>query len=146
MSERISRPGQGLTLDELSLGQVYERKFQVTEQMIEKFAEASGDVNPIHLDEEYARKSIFKTRVAHGMLLAGFISAVLGCEFPGAGTIYLGQTLKFLRPTLIGDEITVKVTIQEMMKEKNRARLETVCFNQRGETVLTGEASVMLPT
>lgn len=137
---------KGLTIKDLTSGQWFEKKFLVTDEVVAKFAAATYDTNPIHLDEEYAKQSIFKTRVAHGMLLAGFISAILGCDFPGAGTIYLGQTMKFLKPTFLGDEITVRVTIQELMAEKNRAKLETICLNQRGETVLTGEATILLPS
>jgi 3-hydroxybutyryl-CoA dehydratase len=113
--------------------------------MIERFAQATGDHNPIHLDENYAKGTIFKTRVAHGMLQAGILSGILGTRFPGVGTIYLFQTLKFLKPVFIGDEITFRLRVVELLKEKNRARLETVCINQRGETVLTGEALVMPP-
>jgi len=136
---------KGMTIDRLEVGQIHESSFTITGEMIESFAEATGDHNPIHLDEEYARGTIFKTRVAHGMLQAGILSGVLGTRFPGVGTIYLSQSLKFLKPVFIGDRITFRLRVVELLREKNRARLETVCINQRGETILTGEALVMPP-
>jgi 3-hydroxybutyryl-CoA dehydratase len=136
---------KGLTIGQLEIGQCHESKVTITEEMIERFAEASGDDNPIHLDEEYAKQSIFKARVAHGMLLGGVISGVLGTRFPGVGTIYLSQTLKFLKPAFIGDEIALRVTVMETIPEKNRVRMETVCINQNGDTVLSGEAVIMPP-
>lgn len=132
-----------MTIDQLEIGQIHESCVTITEEMIERFAQATGDHNPIHIDEAYAKGTIFKTRVAHGMLQAGILSGILGTRFPGVGTIYLSQTLKFLRPVLIGDEITFRLKVLELFKEKNRVRMETLCTNQRGETVLTGEALVM---
>jgi len=136
---------KGMMIDQLEVGQIHESSVTITEEMIERFAQATGDHNPIHLDEDYAKGTIFKTRVAHGMLQAGILSGVIGTRFPGVGTIYLSQTLKFLKPVFIGDEITFRLMVVELLKEKNRARLETVCINQRGETILTGEALVMPP-
>ena len=136
---------KGITIDQMEVGQTYESKVTITEDMIQRFAQATGDHNPIHLDEDYARGTIFKTRVAHGMLQAGIISGVLGMHFPGVGSIYLSQTLKFLKPVFIGDEITFSLKVLELFKEKNRVRLETICTNQKDETVLTGEALVMPP-
>jgi 3-hydroxybutyryl-CoA dehydratase len=136
---------KGMTIDRLEVGQIHESSFTITGEMIESFAEATGDHNPIHLDEEYARGTIFENRVAHGMLQAGILSGVLGTRFPGVGTIYLSQSLKFLKPVFIGDRITFRLRVVELLREKNRARLETVCINQRGETILTGEALVMPP-
>ena len=136
---------KGITINQLKAGQTHESSVTITEEMIERFAQATGDNNPIHMDEDYAKGTIFKTRVAHGMLQAGILSGVLGTRFPGVGTIYLSQTLKFLKPVFIGDEITLRLTVLELLEEKNRVSLETVCINQRGETVLTGEALVMPP-
>ncbi|MBW2147923.1 MAG: MaoC family dehydratase [Deltaproteobacteria bacterium] len=136
---------KGLTIDQLHLDQTHESSVIIAAEMIERFARATGDYNPIHMDEDYAKETIFKTRVAHGMLQAGILSGVLGTSFPGAGTIYLSQTLKFLKPVFIGDEITLRLRVLERIEEKNRVRLETVCINQRGETILTGEALVMPP-
>ncbi|MBM4452244.1 MAG: MaoC family dehydratase [Chloroflexi bacterium] len=137
---------KGITLDQLNIGQTYESKVTITEDMIKRFAEATGDYNPIHLNEDYAKGTIFKTRVAHGMLQAGIISGILGTRFPGVGTIYLSQTMRFLKPVFIGDEVTSSLKVLELITEKNRVRLETVCTNQRGETVLSGEALVMPPS
>jgi 3-hydroxybutyryl-CoA dehydratase len=137
---------KGITIDQLSVHQTYEKTVTITAEMIERFAEATGDHNPIHLDEEYAKGTLFKTRVAHGMLQAGILSGILGTEFPGVGTIYLSQSLKFMKPVFIGDEITFHLKVLECIKERNRVRLETVCSNQKGQAVVTGEALVMPPT
>ena len=136
---------QGLTIKELTVGQSYEKSFVITAEMIERFAEATGDHNPIHLDEDYAGKSIFKQRVAQGMLQAGLLSGILGCHFPGVGTIYLSQTLKFIKPVFINDQITLRLKILEIISEKNRVRLETRFSNQKGEAVIAGEALVKPP-
>ena len=136
---------QGLTIRDLKVGQSYEKSFAITAELIERFAEVTGDHNPIHLDEEYADKSIFKQRVAQGMLQAGLLSGILGCHFPGVGTIYLSQTLKFIKPVFINDQITLRLKVLEIISEKNRVRLETLFANQNGETVITGEALVKTP-
>lgn len=136
---------QGSTIKELTVGQSYETSFAITAELIERFAEVTGDHNPIHLDEEYAGKSIFKKRVAQGMLQAGLLSGTLGCHFPGVGTIYLSQTLKFIKPVFINDQITLRLKILEIISEKNRVRLETRFSNQKGEAVIAGEALVKPP-
>jgi len=136
---------KGISINQLKIDQTHQSSFTITEEMIERFAQATGDNNPIHLDEEYAKGTIFKGRVAHGMLQAGILSGVLGTRFPGMGTVYLSQTLKFLNPVFIGDDITFRLRVLELFEEKNRVNLETVCTNQRAETVLTGEALVKLP-
>lgn len=143
-SEKVQR--KPLTLKRLSVGQTYKRSFAITAELIESFARVTGDYNPIHLDEDYARQTIFEKRVAQGMLGAGLLSGVLGCQFPGTGTIYLSQTLKFLKPVFIGDEITLRLEVLEIIKAKNRVRLETAFTNQKGEAVITGEALVMPPS
>jgi 3-hydroxybutyryl-CoA dehydratase len=131
--------------EQLEVGKTYEIGITITEQMVEHFARATGDYNPIHMDEDYARGTIFKTRVVHGMLHAGLISGIVGTHFPGPGTIYLSQTLKFLKPVFIGDEITYGLKVLEHIQKKNRLRLETVCVNRKGETVVTGEALLIPP-
>ena len=136
---------QGLTIKELTVGQSYEKTFTITAELIERFAEVTGDHNPIHLNEAYAGKSIFKQRVAQGMLQAGLLSGILGCYFPGVGTIYLSQTLKFIKPVFIKDQITLRLEILEIISEKNRVRLETRFTNQNGEAVIIGEALVKPP-
>jgi 3-hydroxybutyryl-CoA dehydratase len=136
---------KGMTIDQFSHGQAFVKTVTVTEEMIQNFARATGDSNPIHLDEKYAKGTIFKTRVAHGMLQAGILSGILGMEFPGIGTIYLSQTLKFTRPVFIGDAVTFRLKVLEVNAEKNRLLLETICTNPGGDKVLVGEALVMPP-
>jgi 3-hydroxybutyryl-CoA dehydratase len=128
--------------DALAVGQIAERTFTVTDARVRAFAEVSEDHNPVHLDEDYAAKTIFKGRVAHGMLLGGFISAVLGENLPGPGSIYVGQTLDFLHPVRIGDEVTVRATV--IAADRTRATLETLCFV--GDVLVAkGEATVIPP-
>ena len=136
---------KGMTLDQFTPGQTYSFTKPVTEEMIVDFAKATGDDNPVHLDEEFAKTSIFKKRVAHGMLTAGIMSGVFGTQFPGVGTIYISQTINFVRPVFIGDEITVSMKVLEINATKNRLMVETVCSNQNGDKVLTGRAEVMPP-
>jgi 3-hydroxybutyryl-CoA dehydratase len=114
----------------------------ITEDDILLFAQVSGDRNPIHLDPEYAERSIFGKRIAHGFLIGSLISAVLGNDLPGPGSIYLGQTLKFLAPIHIGDTVTVKVKVVAVREDKRIVTLHTNCTNQSGVLVLSGEAVV----
>ncbi|MCJ7829778.1 MAG: MaoC family dehydratase [Desulfobacterales bacterium] len=135
----------GMTIDQFDLNQEFTKTVTITEKMVSVFAEATGDRNPLHLDEEYAQGTRFETRVAHGMLQAGILSGILGMEFPGIGTIYMSQTLKFTKPVFIGEAVTFRLKVLEIKREKNRLLLETVCTNRAGDTVLTGEARVMPP-
>jgi 3-hydroxybutyryl-CoA dehydratase len=112
----------------------------ITEDDIARFAEVSGDYNPIHLDDEYAARTPFGSRIAHGILSAAFISKLLGTDLPGPGTIYLGQTLKFLAPVRIGDTITASVEVTGVREDKRIVTLRTDCTNQHGTVVTTGEA------
>ena len=114
----------------------------ISEDDIRSFAEATGDRNPLHLDEEFAKQTRFGRCIAHGMLSASLISAVLANDLPGHGSIYLGQTLKFVAPVFPGDEITARVTVIAIRDNKPVATLETVCINQRDEVVIKGEATV----
>ncbi len=114
----------------------------ITEHDIALFAEVSGDKNPIHLDAEYAERSLFGKRIAHGFLIGSLISALLGNVLPGPGSIYLGQTLKFLAPIHIGDEVTVVVKVVELREEKRIVTLHTECKNQHDTLVLSGEATI----
>ena len=114
----------------------------ITEDDIRLFALVSGDNNPIHLDAEYAERSLFGKRIAHGFLIGSLISAVLGNDLPGPGSIYLGQTLKFLAPIHIGDTVTVTVKVVALREEKRIVTLHTQCCNQHGTFVLSGEATV----
>lgn len=117
----------------------------ISESDVYLFAGITGDQNPAHINEEYAKSTRFKTRIAHGMLSAGLISTVLGMQLPGPGTIYMGQTLKFLAPVHIGDTITAEAEIKTLDPERNRAILTTTCTNQEGAVVTAGEAVVLLP-
>ena len=114
----------------------------ITDADIVRFAEVSGDRNPVHLDEAYAARSPFGQRIAHGFLTGSLISAVIGMEMPGPGSIYLGQTLKFLAPVHIDDTVTVSVEVIGVREEKRLLTLRTDCTNQNGTLVLTGEATV----
>ncbi len=136
---------KGLTIDQLEVGQKVSFTKTVTEADVYNYAGVSGDFNPAHMNEEYAKNTAFKTRIAHGMLSAGFISAVLGTKLPGPGTIYLNQDLRFTKPVHFGDTITATITVEELIKEKNRAILKTVCTNQDGDVVVEGTAKVMSP-
>ena len=117
----------------------------ISESDVYLFAGVTGDLNPAHTNEEYAKTTHFKTRIAHGMLSDGLISAVLGMQLPGPGTIYTGQTLKFLAPVHIGDTITATAEIKSLDLERNRVVLTTTCTNQEGTMVITGEATALLP-
>ncbi len=134
----------GKTIDMLKVGDAAEFAKTVTETDIYLYAGITGDFNPAHVNEQYARNTFFKTRIAHGMLTAGFISAIIANQLPGPGTIYLNQNLSFLAPVRIGDTITGRVEVLELM-EKNRVRLKTTCTNQEGVVVLTGEGLVSPP-
>jgi acyl dehydratase len=131
--------------DSLAPGVAVETTHPVGAREIELFAEATGDRNPVHLDEAFASKTQFRGRIAHGMLTAGFVSAAIASELPGPGSIYLGQTLRFTRPVRLGDTVTVRLEVVEVNAEKRRVRLATVCRNQNGETVMDGEATVLVP-
>ncbi|HUM76145.1 MAG TPA: MaoC family dehydratase [Fervidobacterium sp.] len=134
--------GEKMEIEKMYVGQVYEVKRIVTDEMIKMFAEATGDRNPVHLDDEFARNSIFGGRIAHGILSLGIVSAVLGMEFPGAGTVYLMQNAKFKRPVYVGEEVTVRLTVKEIDKEKRRVLLETLVVKPNGENAIEGEALV----
>ncbi|MGP8154407.1 MAG: MaoC family dehydratase [Smithella sp.] len=135
----------GKSIDKLHIGDAAEFAKTVTETDIYLYAGITGDFNPAHVNEEYAKNTFFKTRIAHGMLTAGFISAIIANQLPGPGTIYLKQDLSFIAPVHIGDTITGRVEILELNMEKNRVRLKTTCSNQDGMTVLTGEGLVSPP-
>ena len=131
-------------IDELQVGQAAEMAKTVTEADIALFAGVTGDFNPVHVDAVAAAQSRFGERIAHGMLSAGFISAVIAMRLPGPGSIYLSQTLRFTKPVRIGDTVTTRVEVVEVIAPKRRLRLATVCRNQNGETVVEGEAVVLV--
>jgi 3-hydroxybutyryl-CoA dehydratase len=137
-------PSRGYTIGELSVGMTATYEHVVTAADVEAFAAVSGDHNPVHLDEAYAKTTRFKGRIAHGLLVASFISTVLAAKLPGPGTVYLGQTLSFKAPVRLGDKVEARVTVSEVIPDKGRAILKTQC--RVGETVvLDGEATVLAP-
>jgi len=128
----------------LKIGDTFSITKEVTDEVIRKFADVSGDYNPIHLDEEFAAKTQFGKRIAHGMLGASFISAVLGYKLSEQKVVYLSQNLKFIAPVFIGDTVTAKATVTNIREDKPIVTIETVCENQKGETVITGEGKIMV--
>lgn len=130
----------------LKMGDSAEVTKIINEADIQAFAEVTGDHNPIHLDDEFAKSTRFGRRIAHGMLSASLVSAVLANELPGEGSIYLGQTLQFVAPVFPGDEVTARVTVKEIREDKPIVKLETVCVNQRDEILIRGEATVLCAT
>ena len=134
----------GYCLEDLSLGQSAERTHVVSEADITAFAEVSGDFNPVHMDEAFAATTQFKGRIAHGMLSAAYISALIAAELPGAGSIYLSQALRFRRPVRIGDAVVTRVSVAEIDERRARVMLKTECL-VADVVVLEGEAVVMAP-
>ena len=134
-----------MDIKQFSVGQSASLSKTVTEYDVYTFAGVTGDFNPAHINEAYAATTSFKKRIAHGMLSAGFVSAVLGTKLPGPGSIYAGQTMKFLSPVYIGDTVTATVTIKEIIEERRRIILTTEVTNQDGVTVFTGEATIFIP-
>ena len=137
---------ENVTYDELSVGQSARLVRTLTLEDIQAFAAVSGDINPAHLNPEYADATMFHGVIAHGMLGAALISALFGTQFPGPGTIYLGQELKFTKPVRIGDTLTVLATVTEKDDEKKRIKVDCLVTNQKGDVVLKGEAKLMPPT
>src|SRR6185503_19375017 len=117
---------------------------RVTDTDIQQFADVSGDHNPLHLDEQFAQQTRFGRRIAHGMLGASLISAVIANELPGQGSIYLSQTLQFIAPVFLGDTVEARVTVIGIREDKPIVKLDTKCTNQRNEIVIKGEATVLI--
>ena len=143
MLDNISRGT--ICIEDIEIGMVRHLCKVVTDHDIEIFAEVSTDHNPIHLDDSYANNTIFGGRIAHGMLTAGLISAVIGEQLPGHGTVYLGQTLKFLGPVRPGDRVTAQVEVVKIDPGRRRVKLDTCCL-VNGKKVLAGEATVLAPS
>jgi 3-hydroxybutyryl-CoA dehydratase len=135
----------GKTINEIEIGDSEIFQKTISESDVYLFAGITGDFNPAHLNDQEAKKTIFKSRIAHGILTAGLISAVLGTKLPGPGTIYLNQSLSFKKPVYFGDTITAKVTVSEKNIDKNIIVCETLCYNQNDDIVLVGKATVMPP-
>lgn len=129
---------------EIRIGDERSFKKVISSSVVEKFAEITEDNNPVHLDEEFAKKTFFKARIAHGFLVGSLISTVITQKLPGNGTIYISQSLIFKGPVFIGDEITAKVRVIDF-PNSNRVLLKTTCENQQGKIVLEGEALVVPP-
>jgi 3-hydroxybutyryl-CoA dehydratase len=129
----------------ITIGDSFSRTTHMTDERIRLFAQACGDTNSVHLDDEYAKTTRFGRRVAHGMLTASLISAILGNDFPGVGTIYLSQTAKFKAPVFLDDAITARVEVTAYREDKRIVMLHTTCTNQDGVLVLEGEAVVIAP-
>ena len=135
----------GKTIEELKVGDSARFSKTITESDVYLFAGVTGDFNPAHVNEEYAKGTFFKTRIAHGMLSASLVSTTIGTILPGPGTVYLRQVINFMAPVKFGDTITAIVEIVEIIKEKKKVRLKTYCINQENTTVLDGEALVSPP-
>ena len=135
----------GYKYEDLSVGMSHETFHTITEKDIELFAEVSGDRNPLHMDEEYAKGTIFGQRIAHGALTASFISGILGNNLPGPGSIFSGLSMRFRRPVYIGSDVTVRATITEMQPRGNRVTLKMECIVD-GKRAITGEALVTVPS
>jgi 3-hydroxybutyryl-CoA dehydratase len=136
---------KGKTIEELRVGDSEEISKTISESDVYLYAGITGDFNPAHIDESYAQKTFFKTRIAQGMLMGGFISAILGYHLPGPGTIYVRQELNFLSPVRIGDTVTSRAEVIEVLRDKKRVRLRTTCTNQNGVLLVDGEAVVSPP-
>ncbi|PIE09648.1 MAG: (R)-hydratase [Rhodobacterales bacterium] len=138
-------PRGTICIEDIEIGMMRYLRKEVTDRDIELFAEVSTDRNPVHLDDGYAQDTIFEGRIAHGMLTAGLISAVIGEQLPGHGTVYMGQSLKFLGPVRPGDVVTAEVEVMEIDHAKRRVKLDTRCL-VNGKKVLIGEATVLAPS
>jgi 3-hydroxybutyryl-CoA dehydratase len=138
-------PRGTICIEDIEIGMRRHLRKEITDRDIELFAEVSTDRNPVHLDDDYAMETIFEGRIAHGMLTAGLISAVIGEQLPGHGTIYLGQSLKFLAPVRPGDVVVAEVEVMQIDYGKRRVTLDTRCLVD-GKPVLKGEATVLAPT
>lgn len=136
---------QGLTIDQLKVGHIHEKDVEMTEEMMIGFTRSLGDHDSFHQDPEMAKESYFGRIVAPGMLTASLIGFVLGTEYPGLGTIYVSQGLKFLKPVYAGDVLTISVSVLEVLPNRNRVRLSTLVLNQDGQAVLEGQAEIIPP-
>ena len=138
-------PRGTICIEDIEIGMTRHLRKVVTDTDIEMFAQVTTDHNPVHLDDDYARDTIFEGRIAHGMLTAGLISAVIGEQLPGHGTIYLGQSLKFLGPVRPGDMVLAEVTVTDMDRANRRVKMDCRC-SVDGKPVLAGEATVLAPS
>jgi len=135
----------GYKFEDMSVGMTHQTEHVITEKDIELFAEVSGDRNPLHMDDEFAKNTPFGQRIAHGALTASYISGILGNDLPGPGSIFVGLNMRFRRPVLIGSHVTVKVEVTEMKERGNRVTLKVSCIVD-GKAAISGEAMVMVPS
>ena len=140
-----NNPRGTICIEDIEMGMTRYIRKVITDRDIEQFAEISTDHNPVHLDDEYARDTIFEGRIAHGMLTAGLVSAVIGEQLPGHGTIYMSQNLKFLAPVRPGELVYAEVKVVDMVIDKRRVKLDCRC-EVNGKNVLVGEAIVLAPS
>ncbi len=140
----MTSPNAPIAIEDLHEGRTASLEQTVSGEDVARFGEVTGDVNPLHFDAEFAATTVFGAPIAHGILSAGYISAVIGTRLPGPGTIYLSQQLKFRAPVRIGDSVTARVTVAAVDRTRRRVRLETACL-VGGEVVLEGEALVLVP-
>ena len=138
-------PRGTICIEDIEIGMMRSLKKRVTDRDIELFAEVSTDRNPVHLDDDYAQDTIFEGRIAHGMLTAGLVSAVIGEQLPGHGTVYLGQSLRFLAPVRPGDVVTAEVQVTAIDHAKRKVTMDTRCLID-GKKILVGEAVVLAPS
>lgn len=131
--------------EDLIIGMEAEYRRTISQEDVEIFSEVSGDINPLHLDEMFASRTIFKSRIIHGIYTASMISAVIGTQLPGPGCIYLSQNMQFLKPVRAGEQVIARVKVQELFRDKQRVKMKTEC-RVDGQTVLTGYALIQVPT
>lgn len=145
---RVGRPTppRKYYFEDIEIGMSASLRRTVREADLEAFAAITGDCNPVHMDAEFAARTMFKERISHGMLTASYMSAVFGMKLPGPGAIYISQTLNFRRPVKIGDTITATASVLELFPERNRVRFLCNCMNQTGKAVVEGEAIMMVPS
>lgn len=136
---------KSFTIHDLQVGDSSELKKHFSESDVMQFAEVSTDFNPAHVNKEYAENTMFKGQIVHGMLVGSLFSAIFGVQMPGLGSIYTKQSLKFTAPVYFGDEITATVTVKSLNLERNRVVFDCVAKNQKGDTVIVGEAEIMPP-
>ena len=136
---------EGYKYEDMSIGMTHQTVHTITEKDIDLFAEVSGDRNPLHMDEEFAKQTQFGQRIAHGALTASYISGILGNDLPGPGSIFVGLNMRFRRPVYIGSEVIVKVEVTEMKERGNRVTLKVTC-SVDGKAAISGEAMVMVPS
>jgi len=135
----------GKTITQITIGDSAFQEVEITEENVETFGRVTNDLNPAHFDAEYASKTMFKKRIAHGMFVGSLFSKVFGMDLPGCGSIYVSQNLRFRRPVYFGDVIKAEVTVTEINLEKNRVFFNCIAYNQNGEKVIVGDAELMPP-